>query len=306
MFRSAPAYAVAAWLLVEVMKLVADTFGAPDWVLQVFVGLAVIGIVPVVLFSWMDEVTPEGIKRESDDGVDHIELQRHTEQRRGIHCGIFVALQAENWNQGRLDRQLEQEYLSRLIDETEANLELLTQHEQIFEDKVQFILAFPTLPLAEMAHQDPDDFLFQLDNSSYVQIPALRSETYRELESSGRLLLLRDSRLRGAIASNLNDYQSLRPVFIEPIGQYRRMLYETLPGQFINDHRMGNDISDVDAIVASMEALRVDPRFGAAANAEIAYGSDMLFWVRKFKQRTEHILEMLRAASGDAARQRGQ
>jgi TolB-like protein len=76
-FRSALAYAVAAWLLVEVMELVTETFGAPDWVLQVFVSLAVIGIVPVVLFSWMYEITPEGIKRESEGGIDHSVATTH-------------------------------------------------------------------------------------------------------------------------------------------------------------------------------------------------------------------------------------
>jgi hypothetical protein len=212
-----------------------------------------------------------------------------------VVLGIFVALQAEDWNQGRRDRQLEQEYISRLIDETVANLAILAQHEQIYEDKVHFIIALPDLTLVESLQRDAHAFLSQLDNSSYVQIPDLRSETYRELESSGRLLLLRDSQLRSAIASNLNDYRSTRPVFVEPIGEYRRMLFETLPGQSIYEHRVGNEITDVAAIVASIEALRNDPRFGAAANAEIAYGSDALFWVRQFKTRTEQVLALLQA-----------
>lgn len=36
----------------------------------------------------------------------------------------------------------------------------------------------------------------QLDNSSRVVIPDLRAETYQELESSGRLSLLRDTEPR--------------------------------------------------------------------------------------------------------------
>ena len=212
-----------------------------------------------------------------------------------VVLGIFVALQAENWNQGRRDRQLEQVYISRLIDETRANLEILNQLEQILEEKVHFILALPDLSLDDAFRRDPQAFMYQLDFSSYVAIPDMRSETYQELESSGRLSLLRDTELRSAIASNLNDYRSARPVYAEQIGDYRRILFETLPGRSYYDYRVGAGASDASAVVASVEAFRSDPRFEAAANAEITYGSDMLFYIREFKRRTEEILSLLQA-----------
>jgi hypothetical protein len=212
-----------------------------------------------------------------------------------VVLGIFAALQAEDWNQGRRDRQLEQVYISRLIDETIANLEILKRHEQIFEEKVQFILALPDLPLDDAFQRDPQAFMYQVDYSSYVQIPNLRSETYQELESSGRLALLRDARLRSAIASNINDYRSIQAVFVEPIGNYRRLLFEMLPGRSYYDYRVGAGATDAAAIVASIEAFRSNPRFEAAANAEITYGSDVLFFVREATQRSEQILSLLQA-----------
>lgn len=212
-----------------------------------------------------------------------------------VVLGIFVALQADNWNQGRKDRQLEQVYISRLIDETRANVEILAQHEQIFHEKVQFILALPELPLDEAFERDPQAFMHQVDYSTYVQIPNLRAETYQELESSGRLALLRDARLRSAIASSLNDYRSVRTVFMEPVGNYRRLLFETLPGRSFYDYRIGPGATDATAVVVSLETFRSDPRFEAAANAEVTYGSDALFYVREFRQRAEDILSLLEA-----------
>jgi hypothetical protein len=212
-----------------------------------------------------------------------------------VVLGIFVALQAENWNQGRRDRQLEQDYISRLADETKANIDILTAHEQIFEEKLQFIFALPDLPLDDALQRDPQGFMYQLDYSSYVQIPNLRSETYQELESSGRLAILRDARVRSAIASSQNDYRSTRSVFIEPIGNYRRLLFETLPGRSFYDYRLEAGAVDAAAVVASIDAFRSDPRFEAAANAEIAYGSDALFYVREYRRRSEDILSLLQA-----------
>ncbi len=212
-----------------------------------------------------------------------------------VVLGIFVALQADNWNQGRKDRQLEQVYISRLIDETRANVEILTQHEQIFQEKIQFILALPELPLDGAFERDPQEFMHQVDYSTYVQIPNLRAETYQELESSGRLALLRDARLRSAIASSLNDYRSVRAVFSEPIGNYRRLLFETLPGRSFYHYRVGRGATDATAVVVSLETFRSDPRFEAAANTEVTYGSDALFYVREFRQRAEDILSLLEA-----------
>jgi TolB-like protein/tetratricopeptide (TPR) repeat protein len=65
-FRVAIAYLAAAWLALQVLDLVLDAFAAPDWVMQAALATVVIGFPLVLLFAWAFEVTPEGIKRESD------------------------------------------------------------------------------------------------------------------------------------------------------------------------------------------------------------------------------------------------
>ena len=65
-FRVAAAYVVVGWLFFEVAKTLLETFGAPDWIGQSIVILLSLGFVPVVVFSWVYELTPEGIKRETE------------------------------------------------------------------------------------------------------------------------------------------------------------------------------------------------------------------------------------------------
>lgn len=64
-------YAVAGWLLVEVMDLLTDAFEAPSWVIKVFIGAVAFGAFPVAIFSWIYEITPDGIKKEATDGPIH-------------------------------------------------------------------------------------------------------------------------------------------------------------------------------------------------------------------------------------------
>ncbi|MGA9575177.1 MAG: hypothetical protein WBS20_14660 [Lysobacterales bacterium] len=70
-FRMGIAYAVVVWVLLQAIDFVLDVIAAPDWVMQVFVLVAVAGLPLVLIFSWVFEITPEGIKRESEIDRSH-------------------------------------------------------------------------------------------------------------------------------------------------------------------------------------------------------------------------------------------
>jgi len=64
--RMAGLYLVGAWLLTQVTSTVLPMFGAPDWLPRSVVILLAIGFVPALIFSWVFELTPEGLKRDED------------------------------------------------------------------------------------------------------------------------------------------------------------------------------------------------------------------------------------------------
>src|ERR1700736_5801254 len=64
--RFAGLYLVGAWLLTQVASTVLPMFGAPDWLPRSIVILLVIGFVPALIFSWVFELTPQGLKRDED------------------------------------------------------------------------------------------------------------------------------------------------------------------------------------------------------------------------------------------------
>lgn len=64
--RMAGLYLVGAWLLVQVASTVLPLFGAPDWIPRSVVVLLGLGLLPALLFAWVYELTPEGLKRESE------------------------------------------------------------------------------------------------------------------------------------------------------------------------------------------------------------------------------------------------
>ena len=69
--RMAGLYLVGAWLVVQVAGTVLPMFGAPEWLPRSVVVLLAIGFVPALIFSWVFEITPEGLKREEELAPEH-------------------------------------------------------------------------------------------------------------------------------------------------------------------------------------------------------------------------------------------
>ncbi len=62
-YKVAVAYAVVAWLLMQVASQIFPFFEIPNWVVRLVVLLLVIGFPVALIIAWAFEVTPEGIKR---------------------------------------------------------------------------------------------------------------------------------------------------------------------------------------------------------------------------------------------------
>ena len=90
--KVAVAYAIVGWLLVEVASVVLPTFKAPEWIMQVFTFLVIVGFPLALILAWAFELTPEGIKREKD--VDRSQSITHITRRKLDYLIIAVLVLA--------------------------------------------------------------------------------------------------------------------------------------------------------------------------------------------------------------------
>ena len=65
-YKVAVTYAVVAWLLIQLASILFPTFGAPGWVMKVFVTILALGFFIALIVAWSFEMTPEGMKRTSE------------------------------------------------------------------------------------------------------------------------------------------------------------------------------------------------------------------------------------------------
>jgi TolB-like protein len=64
--RMAGLYLVGAWLVTQVAATVLPLFGAPGWMARSVVVVLAIGFLPALVFAWVFELTPEGLKRDAE------------------------------------------------------------------------------------------------------------------------------------------------------------------------------------------------------------------------------------------------
>jgi adenylate cyclase len=112
-YKVAIAYAVVAWLLIQAASIFFPAFDAPSWVMKIFIIVIVFGFPVALIFSWAFEITPEGIKLESE-----IEPNKSIARRAGrkivavtialavVAAGLFV-YQLVRWKSTVAPRQSE-------------------------------------------------------------------------------------------------------------------------------------------------------------------------------------------------------
>jgi TolB-like protein/Tfp pilus assembly protein PilF len=64
--RVAATYAVIAWIIIEAGSVLLPTFGASESAFQTYVIIVVAGFLASLVFAWIFEVTPEGVKLEKN------------------------------------------------------------------------------------------------------------------------------------------------------------------------------------------------------------------------------------------------
>jgi TolB-like protein/Flp pilus assembly protein TadD len=83
--RVAAAYIVAAWLVIQVVETILPAFGFGDAAVRMVTIVLAIGLIPTLIVAWVFELTPEGLKKESD-----VDRSRSITSRTGRKLDIVI------------------------------------------------------------------------------------------------------------------------------------------------------------------------------------------------------------------------
>ncbi len=155
-----------------------------------------------------------------------------------VVIGILIALQVNNWNNDRLARSEARDYMTALLGESRQNariLEGLALSNRAALKAANRLMAVLDAPPAAL---DMDSVHADLAKTMTIGTTAITANIYREMESSGKLKLLKDDSLRRAI---VDFYGSIDLVYkLEEIGVTDQ--WKDLYTPFVNKHLDNNRI----------------------------------------------------------------
>ncbi|MEJ2513594.1 MAG: hypothetical protein P8080_02560 [Gammaproteobacteria bacterium] len=89
--RVALAYLVLSWLALQIADVLVDTMDLPSVWSRAVLGLLIVGLLPTLVFAWVYELTPEGLKKESEIAPSE-SITAHTGKK--LNVAVIVLLVA--------------------------------------------------------------------------------------------------------------------------------------------------------------------------------------------------------------------
>lgn len=125
-----------------------------------------------------------------------------------VVVGILLALQFDQWSQDRADRALEREYLQRLVEDLEIERGRIVDAIGSTENRLAAIRRLEAYVKEPISASDrPATVPWALETVSWRSFPKVNAFVFRELQSTGRLKLIRSVALRRALAEHYTEIE---------------------------------------------------------------------------------------------------
>jgi hypothetical protein len=124
-----------------------------------------------------------------------------------VVVGVFVGLQADQWNQSRKDRLVEQQYLTSLKADFQVDIRELDEAIALAESRAQLGRLLHSAIQSGRVDTDPTEFVWAVYSSLLLNYPSYTRATVNDLLSTGNLQLIMDTELKSAIAEYYTDIE---------------------------------------------------------------------------------------------------
>jgi adenylate cyclase len=156
-FKVGVAYVVIAWLIAQVLQLVFESFGTPDWAIKSVLVLLAAGLPFALFFSWAFEMTPEGLKREHEvDRTQSITSQTGKKINRMTTLVLTLALAYFAYDKFVLSAGRETAAVETAVEE--ATSHVLTEQAAAEEAVAESRKSIAVLPFVNMSDDASNEF----------------------------------------------------------------------------------------------------------------------------------------------------
>lgn len=209
-----------------------------------------------------------------------------------VLLGVFLGLQANNWNEARADRALEQEYLVRLYDDMNGSLKDYAANDGWDTTRIESQgLVLSALRAGVLKEQDHETFVRGLVFVGSHNPIRRRWGTVEELKSTGNIAVIRDMVLRALIAATDGDYLRADRVVSESIQQIL-LLREPILKRF-DPISYGFQTTDpVEALAADQDFINLFAHVQMNSRQAVAFNDRHMQRIAVLRDKLANILEI--------------
>lgn len=219
-------------------------------------------------------------------------IRRHLEEQNWLAVGldlamvvlgVFLGIQVDAWNQQRIARAEEADYLARLLSDVDDSIALTDYYIDFMTSAAErATVVLRSLERCSVAEAERVDFANGLYHLGKLAPATLSRGTIDELLSTGKLGILSDDAVREALAAMLAVHGEFAPLFSQAEGR-------TLPHVNYVDANVvfriegparGNTILQWEEFAIDLDRVCRDRRFHSAVAAVRNYTYDVVTWNR--------------------------
>jgi hypothetical protein len=123
-----------------------------------------------------------------------------------VVIGILIALQINNWNEGRKERLVEQNYLRRLLIDLENDYKTLTFSKNLSKDRINQIQILNNISkYSAQVNKNSEQIVESIEKVTWRSYLPLSKIVYNELLNSGKMSFIQSEKLRDKLTNYYVD-----------------------------------------------------------------------------------------------------
>ncbi|MCK0177830.1 hypothetical protein MWU50_00840 [Flavobacteriaceae bacterium S0862] len=151
-----------------------------------------------------------------------------------VVIGILIALQINTWNQQRLSKKMENNYINRLIEDLAADTSMIAG--QIMRSKVRFEYGVVLDSLIRIQSRSEIPAIEVIDAAQSIGrlwLPQYNANTYNDLINTGNFSIISDPEIADRIRGHYTSLPySWNDIFDQRMEELRRIMVELIPLKF--------------------------------------------------------------------------
>ncbi len=144
-----------------------------------------------------------------------------------VVIGILIALSINNWNEGRKEKVIEQNYLERLLIDIQKDIKSLSFSKESSESHInQVKILTNAINNQDLSNYSPSQILESIEKVTWTAFLPISRFVYDELSSTGRMALIGSEELREQLAFYYGEIEHWEKV-LESIEYRKQFATET-------------------------------------------------------------------------------